>query len=54
MRRWIFGALGVLALCLLMTGLDAHARDPQAVRVSFSQAWLNNLPFEQSPGSGHP
>jgi len=54
MRRWIFGALGVLALCLLMTGLDAHARDPQAVRVSFSQAWLNNLPFERSPGSGHP
>jgi len=52
-RRWIFNALGVLALCLLMTGLDARAEDRQAVRVSFSQAWLNNLPFEQSPGSGH-
>ncbi len=53
-RRWIFSAFGVLALCLLMTGLDARAGDRQAVRVSFSQAWLENLPFEQSPGSGHP
>ncbi len=26
-RRWIFSALGVLALCLLMTGLDARAAD---------------------------
>jgi hypothetical protein len=40
MRRWIFSALGVLAVCLLMTGLDARAADLQAVRVSFSQAWL--------------
>ena len=54
MRRWIFSALGVLALCLLMTGLDARAGDLQAVRVSFSQAYLNNLPFEQSPGSERP
>jgi hypothetical protein len=27
-RRWIFSALGVLALCLLMTGLDARAEAP--------------------------
>jgi len=27
-RRWIFNALGVLALCLLMTGLDARAGEP--------------------------
>ena len=27
-RRWIFSALGVLALCLLMTGLDARAEEP--------------------------
>ena len=33
--------------------LNARARDLQVVRVSFSQAWLNNLPFEQSPGNGH-
>jgi hypothetical protein len=33
-RRWIFNALGVLALCLLMTGLDARAGDLQAVRAA--------------------
>ena len=31
-RRWIFSALWVLVLCLLMTGLDARAGDSQAVR----------------------
>ena len=29
-RPWIFSALGVLALCLLMTGLDARAGGLQA------------------------
>ena len=29
MRRWIFSALGVLAVCLLMAGLDARAGDLQ-------------------------
>jgi len=28
--RWIFGALCVLALCLLMTGLDARAGDSKS------------------------
>jgi hypothetical protein len=29
-RRWTFNALWVLALGLLMTGLDAHSKDLQA------------------------
>ena len=37
-RRWIFSALGVLALCLLMTGLDARAGDLQEFALEISTA----------------
>jgi hypothetical protein len=46
-RRWIFNALGVLALCLLMTGLDARAGDLQAVRVSFSPEFPSGTLLER-------
>jgi hypothetical protein len=53
-RRWIFSALWVLALCLLMTGLDARAGDSQAVRklVAYFAACSENFMSEGQEFAG--